>query len=190
MELLTGRVDRMQMLIDGVLQYSRAGRSREKTVQIDLNELLTDVLEMLDPPENIIVESKTHLPAIYGEPTRIQQVFQNLLSNAIKYMDKPHGHIVVDAEEQEGVWQFSVTDNGPGIEERHFEMIFDMFKTLQPRDQIESTGVGLTVVKKVVEHYGGKVWVESTVGKGTTFFFTLAKEAIASPHTECEVAVA
>lgn len=184
MELLTGRVDRMQMLIDGVLQYSRAGRSREKTAQIDLNGLLTDVLEMLDPPAHIAIKSRTELPTIYGEPTRIQQIFQNLLSNAIKYMDKPEGQVIVDSLEQEDCWQFSVTDNGPGIEERHFGVIFDMFKTLQPRDEVESTGVGLTVVKKVVEYYGGRVWVESTVGEGTTFFFTLAKEAIAPPRTE------
>ncbi len=189
MDLLTGRVDRMQMLIDGILQYSRAGRSREEAVRIDLNELLAEVVEMLDPPAHITITPQTELPVIHGERTRIQQVFQNLLSNALKFMDKPQGQVVVDFADQDEFWQFSVTDNGPGIEEKHFGLIFDMFKTLQPRDEFESTGVGLTVVKKVVEYYGGKVWVESTVGEGTTFFFTLAKRALA-PQTAQEAVVA
>ncbi len=188
MDLLTGRVDRMQMLIDGILQYSRAGRTREDAVRIDLSELLGEVVEMLAPPDHITISPKTDLPVIHAERTRIQQVFQNLLSNAIKFMDKPEGQITVDFVEQDDFWQFSVTDNGPGIEEKHFGLIFDMFKTLQPRDEFESTGVGLTVVKKVVEYYGGKVWVESKVGEGTTFFFTLAKRALA-PETVEAVAV-
>lgn len=190
MDLLTGRVDRMQMLIDGILQYSRAGRTREDAVRIDLNGLLDEVVEMLAPPDHITISPATELPVIHGERTRIQQVFQNLLSNAIKFMDKPQGQITVDAIEQEDFWQFSVTDNGPGIEEKHFGLIFDMFKTLQPRDEFESTGVGLTVVKKVVEHYGGKVWVESTVGEGTTFHFTLAKCALAPATPEAVGATA
>jgi PAS domain S-box-containing protein len=184
MDLLTGRVDRMQMLIDGILQYSRAGRSREEAVRIDLNELLDEVVEMLAPPENITIGATADLPVIHAEHTRIQQVFQNLLSNAIKFMDKPEGRITVDAVEQEDSWQFSVTDNGPGIDEKHFDLVFEMFKTLQPRDEFESTGVGLTVVKKVVGHYGGKVWLESKLGEGTTFFFTLAKCALVAKTPE------
>lgn len=184
MDLLTGRVDRMQMLIDGVLQYSRAGRSRENAVPIDLNELLDDILEMLDPPDYIEVDRDVNLPTIHAERTRIQQVFQNLLSNALKFINRPDGRITIDFVEQEDCWQFSVADNGPGIEEKYFNLIFDMFKTLQPRDEFESTGVGLTVVKKVVQYYGGRVWVESTLGEGTTFFFTLAKEAAAPPAKE------
>lgn len=184
MDLLTGRVDRMQMLIDGILQYSRAGRSREEAVRIDLNGLLAEVVEMLAPPEHIAIDTRADLPVIHAERTRIQQVFQNLLSNAIKFMDKPEGRITVDSVEQDDCWQFSVTDNGPGIEERHFDLVFEMFKTLQPRDEFESTGVGLTVVKKVVEYYGGKVWLESTVGEGTTFYFTLAKRALAPATAE------
>ncbi|MBN1360604.1 MAG: PAS domain S-box protein [Sedimentisphaerales bacterium] len=190
MDLLTGRVDRMQMLIEGVLQYSRAGRSREEAVRIDLNQLLEEVIEMLAPPQNITTSTKADLPVIHAERTRIQQVFQNLLSNAIKFMDKLEGRITVDFVEQDDVWQFSVTDNGPGIDEKHFDLVFEMFKTLQPRDEFESTGVGLTVVKKVVEHYGGKVWLESKLGEGTTFFFTLAKHALAAEIPEPVAATA
>jgi signal transduction histidine kinase len=106
------------------------------------------------------------------------QVFQNLLSNAIKYMDKPQGQIVVGCVEEDGFWKFSVSDNGPGIEEAHYERIFQIFQTLAPRDEVESTGVGLSVVKKIVELYGGKIWVESKLGEGCTFFFTLPKQEI------------
>ena len=90
-----------------------------------------------------------------AEPTRIQQIFQNLLSNAIKYMDKPRGEIRIACSAEGEQWKFSVSDNGPGIESRHFERIFQLFQTLAPRDRIESTGVGLALVKKIVEMYGG-----------------------------------
>jgi signal transduction histidine kinase len=109
------------------------------------------------------------------EPTRIQQVFQNLLSNAIKYMDKPEGKIRIACIAEGRQWKFSIADNGPGIEQQHFEKIFQLFQTLAPRDRVESTGVGLALVKKIVEMYGGRIWLESTVGQGSTFFFTLPR---------------
>jgi signal transduction histidine kinase len=176
MNLLERRVDRMHNLIDGVLQYSRVGRVKEDMVQINLNELIPEVIDSLAPPENISITIETKLPTIKYEQTRIMQVFQNLLSNAIKYMDKPQGQIKIGCIEENGFWKFSVADNGPGIEEKYFEKIFQMFQTLAPRDESESTGVGLTVVKKIIEMYKGSVWVESEVGNGSTFFFTLPKQ--------------
>ena len=173
MSLLTNRVDRMHNLIDGVLQYSRVGRVKEDIVQINLNELISEVIDSLAPPENISIAIETELPTIKCERTRITQVFQNLLSNAVKYMDKPQGQIKIGCIEENGFWKFSIADNGPGIEEKHFEKIFQLFQTLAPRDESESTGVGLTVAKKIVEMYGGKIWVQSKVGEGSTFFFTL-----------------
>jgi signal transduction histidine kinase len=111
------------------------------------------------------------------ERTRIIQVFQNLLTNAVKFMDKPQGEVHVGCVEEPGHWRFRVTDNGPGIEAKHFERIFRLFQTLAPKDECESTGVGLTLVKKIVELYGGRVWVESEVGKGSTFFFTFPQKS-------------
>jgi two-component system, LuxR family, sensor kinase FixL len=84
-------------------------------------------------------------------------------------MDKPEGVICIGCERQDGLWQFYVQDNGTGIEERHFERIFQIFQTLSPRDILESTGIGLTIVKRIVEQHGGKVWVKSTIGHGSTF---------------------
>ncbi|SCX58793.1 Tar ligand binding domain-containing protein [Nitrosospira sp. Nsp1] len=173
MRLLVSRVHRMGNLIDGILQYSRVGRVRETPVAVDVGEVVEDVIELLAPPPNINITVENHLPTVVIEPTRIQQILQNLISNAIKYMDKPRGEIRITCIAEGEQWKFSVVDNGPGIESRHFERIFQLFQTLAPRDRIESTGVGLALVKKIVEMYGGSVWVESTMGKGSTFFFTL-----------------
>ena len=177
MRLLINRVRRMDGLIDGILQYSRVGRLKEESAPVALDQLVREVIDLLSPPKNIAITIEDPLPVVSGERTRLQQVFQNLLSNAIKYMDKPQGEIRIGCRADGGEWKFSVSDNGPGIEERHFERIFHLFQTLAPRDRVESTGVGLALVKKIVEMYGGRVWVESAVGKGSTFFFTLPKAA-------------
>ena len=184
--LLSGRVDRMHNLIDGVLEYSRVGREKEKQVQVNLNELVPEIIDVIAPPENITITIENELPVVEYQVTRIMQVFQNLLSNAVKYMDKPKGRVKVGCVEEDGFWKFSVADNGPGIEEKHFERIFQMFQTLSPRDEFESTGVGLTVVKKIVELYGGKIWVESKPGEGSTFFFTLPKQEMGVKDAKLE----
>jgi signal transduction histidine kinase len=181
MRLLISRVHRMSALIDGILQYSRVGRIHERSVQVDLNAVVQEATDLLAPPPNITVTIENTLPSVVGDRTRIQQVFQNLISNAVKYMDKPSGEVRVGCAKRGGVWQFSVADNGPGIEARHFERIFQLFQTLSSRDKVESTGVGLSLVKKIVEMYGGEVWVESMVGKGSTFFFTLPVGTVRRP---------
>jgi PAS domain S-box-containing protein len=176
MNLLLERVERMYNLIEGVLQYSRAARSLEKQAQVDLNNFVPEIINMVVPPENITVTIENELPVIECEETHIMQLFQNLLSNAIKYMDKPQGWIKVGCVEKDGFWIFSIADNGPGIEERNFERIFKIFQALPTSPDFEGTGVGLTVAKKIVELYEGSIWVESKVGKGSTFFFTLPKQ--------------
>jgi len=176
LELLLSRVNRMQNLIEGVLQYSRVGRGQEERCPVDLNALVAEIIDSIAPPEHIKIRVNTTLPTIICDRTRMTQLFQNLISNAVKYMDKPHGLIEIDCHDQENYWVFSVRDNGPGIEEKYFDKIFQIFQTLSPRDEYESTGVGLSLVKKIVELYGGKVWVESKVGHGSTFYFTLPKQ--------------
>ncbi|MHC4130720.1 MAG: PAS domain-containing sensor histidine kinase [Planctomycetota bacterium] len=176
MNLLLTRVGRMHDLIEGILQYSRAGRAREESIWVNLNELIPDVIDILAPPENIKITVESELPEIHCDKTRIGQVFQNLISNSIKYMDKPNGKIKIDYAEEDDVWKFIISDNGPGIEEKHFDRIFRMFQTLTPKDEFESTGVGLTVARKIVQLYDGKIWLESKLEKGTTFFFTFPKQ--------------
>jgi PAS domain S-box-containing protein len=173
LNLLISRVRRMHMLIDGILEYSRVGRTREKESEVDLNSLVAEAIDLIAPPPHIVVSVESQLPRVIGERTRLQQLFQNLVGNAVKFMDKPQGEIKIGCIEQDGNWQFYVADNGPGIEAKYFGKIFQLFQILIPRDEVESTGVGLALVKKIVELYGGKVWVESEVGRGTTFFFTL-----------------
>ncbi len=173
LNLLSSRVDRMHNLIDGILQYSRVGYVEEEKTPINLNELVLDIIDLVAPPENITITIENQLPVVECEQTRINQVFQNLLSNAIKYMDKPQGQIKIGCVEENGFWEFSIADNGPGIEEKYFDRIFQIFQTLSSRDEFESTGIGLTLVKKIVGLYGGKVWVESKRGEGSKFLFTL-----------------
>lgn len=175
MRLLIQRVHRMSGLIDGILQYSRVGRVKEAVVAVDLNGLLRDVIDLLAPPAHIAVSVENSLPTIVVEPTRIEQVFHNLISNAVKYMDKPQGIVRIGCIEDSREWRFSVADNGPGIETRHFDKIFQLFQTLAPRDRVESTGVGLALAKKIVEMYHGRIWVESVPGAGATFWFALPK---------------
>ena len=176
MNLLLDRVERIYGLIDGVLKYSKVGRVQEEQTKINLNKFLPEIINMISPPENIHVTFKNELPNIACEETHITQLFQNLVSNAIKYMDKPEGWIKIECLEEENFWKFSIADNGPGIEEKHFERIFRMFQVLSVNEEVEGTGVGLTVAKKIVELYGGEIWVESKVGQGSTFFFTLPKQ--------------
>ena len=121
------------------------------------------------------------LPSVIFEKTRIEQVFQNLLSNAIKYMDKPKGNIKIGTTSNNGFWNIFIEDNGPGIEKKYFDKIFQIFQTLNARDNFESTGVGLSLVKKIIEMYGGKIWVESKLNKGSTFYFSLPKKIVNEP---------
>ncbi len=174
--LLIGRTKRMHNLIQGILEYSRIGRVKEREKEVDLNQLVPETIEMLSPPENIQITIKSELPTVMGEQVRLEQLFQNLLDNAIRFMDKPAGRVIIDCADEGVHWLFSVADNGPGIEEKYHDKVFQMFQTLAPRDELESTGVGLALVKKIVETWGGSVWVESTVGEGSTFFFTLPQE--------------
>lgn len=188
LRLLINRVRRMDRLIDGILEYSRVGRLHEARVEVDTHALVQEIIELLAPPPHIRVTVEAGLPTIVAERTRLQQVFQNLLSNAIKYMDKPEGRVHVGCRAADGGYEFYVSDNGPGIAARHQEKIFQLFQTLAPRDRVESTGVGLALVKKIVELYGGRVWVDSEPGRGSTFYFTLPRSPAGAVETGNEEA--
>ena len=174
--MLMNRLNRMYRQIDDILKYSEIGRVVVKKSEVDLNTLIEEIKDSIAVPENIKVIIDGNLPKIICEKTRMMQVFQNLISNAIESMDKPAGLITASCTEEGDRWKFSVTDNGPGIDERHFERIFKIFQTLATNGANKSTGIGLAIVKKIVESYGGRVWVESEVGQGSTFLFTLPKQ--------------
>jgi len=176
LDLLAQRTTRIYDLVEAIHEYASIGYEESK-VTIDLNELVPEVVSRLAPPASIEITIDGRLPVVRYDNDRIAQVFLNLLENAVNYMDKPHGRIVIRGVEEAACWKLSVTDNGPGIEEKYHQKIFDIFQTLSPKDESETAGMGLSIVKKIVESYGGEIWIDSIVGAGTTFFFTLPKQA-------------
>ena len=176
LRLLSERTTRMNNLLEGILSYSRACHA-VRSEQVDLQSLVTEVVATLSPPEHIQMTIQSRLPVVTGNSTCLTRLFQNLIGNAIKYMDKPAGTIAIDCVEEETHWIFHIADNGPGIEPNEYENIFRMFRTAAKHDEQESTGIGLAIVKKIVESHGGQIWVESTVGQGSTFSFTLPKRS-------------
>lgn len=175
LELLLVRVHRMNDLVEGILRYSRVGRANEKRTSVALAELVPEVVDLLSAPPHVTVEIQGALPNVVGARTQLAQVFQNLVGNAVKFCDPACGRVLIACADQGDVWQFEIKDNGRGIEERHFDRIFQLFQTLTSFDKGGSTGIGLTIVKKIVESAGGRVWVESSIGEGSRFFFTLPK---------------
>ena len=176
LSLMIARIGRMYGLIDGVLAYSRIGRIKGREERVDLHRLVEETVGALAVTDHVGITIDGRLPAVAGDRVRLGQVWQNLIGNAVRFMDKPEGRIRVSCADGGAFWSFSVEDNGMGIEARHQDRIFRIFQTLAPRDELESTGIGLTLVKKIVELHGGEVRVESVPGHGSTFTFTLPKE--------------
>lgn len=178
MELLRGRVHRMEALIDGILQYSRAGRIKAKPEPVETGTLVREVVELMAPPSSIQIEIAQDMPAVRTEKTPLQQVFMNLLGNAIKHAGAVEPKVQIAWEDAGPFYEFSVTDNGQGIAPQYHERIFGIFQTLEARDKVEGTGIGLSVVQKIVEAKGGRVWVESELGRGAKFRFLWPKVEI------------
>lgn len=172
LELLKGRVNRMEALISGLLEYSRAGRRAAPDEPIDVAALVREITDLLDAGTHVEWRIDA-LPIVRGPRVLLRQIFHNLLSNAVKYgvVSCPRIEIGATAD-PDGTWRFFVRDNGPGIAACYQSRIWEIFQTLQPRDQVESTGIGLSLVRKIVEQRGGEVGVDSTPGHGACFFFT------------------
>jgi signal transduction histidine kinase len=181
--LMRQRVHRMENLITGILSLARVGRVAEANEPVFVRQLLREITDTLGMPAGLKLELPFFLPTLVTNRTQLQQVFTNLISNATKYHDHPDtGHIHIGCDDAPGdLYRFSVQDDGPGIAPEYHERIFIIFQTLVERDALESTGVGLAIVKKIVERQGGRIWVESAEGEGATFFFTWPKQAAAAP---------
>lgn len=175
---LKSSVARMSDLIDAVLNYSSVGRKMEKREFVDLNVLLKDVISILYVPENVTINVDSELPVVFGSRVQLGQVFQNLLNNALQNIDKEQGEIRIRSVHENDEWRFSIQDNGRGIERTYFDKIFLPFQTLSARDGVKSTGIGLSIVRKIIEVHGGKIWLESEPGNGTVFYFTLPIKTI------------
>lgn len=175
LDLLRSRVYRLDNLIEGILNYSRLGRSGSVQENIDTNLLLKEIIDLNASSKNVHISVPEDLPPITFVRSQLSQVFSNLISNAIKYNDKDKTEIEIGFENNENYYTFSVTDNGPGIEPEYHEKVFGIFQTLHTKDELESTGIGLSIVKKIVEDAGGEITLSSEFGKGASFVFTLPK---------------
>lgn len=174
-EFAVDGANRMKALINDLLEYSRVQRNHDEFEPVALDEAVQTVLHNLERSiENCDAQiTYDKLPEISGNRRQIEQLLQNLLSNAIKFRGENRPEIQISAVRQEKSWLFAVADNGIGIESQYMERIFTIFQRLHTRDQYPGTGIGLAICKKIVEKHGGAIWLESTPGEGTTFYFTL-----------------
>ncbi|NNF76253.1 MAG: GAF domain-containing protein, partial [Flavobacteriaceae bacterium] len=173
MAMIESTLQNMEQLISDVLEYSSISTGTSEVVEVDLNELIKEVESNLHVPDHIHLKIKNKLPVLKGDRTRFSQLFQNLISNAVKYNDKEVGRIEIDVKSKKTHYLFSVSDNGIGIDKQYYDKIFEVFQALKSSKQ--STGIGLSIVKKIIDLYQGDIWLKSEKGKGTTFYFTIKK---------------
>jgi signal transduction histidine kinase len=169
---LQSRVRKLHSLIDGILAYSRVGHGGEPETQVDLHRLIGELQRLVDPPPHFQIRVPETLPTLPGLPHQLHQLFLNLIDNAIKFMDKPEGHLQITARRLGDGWEFSVADNGPGIPARFHEKVFSLFQRLELQPDRPGAGVGLALVKRIIERRGGDIQIASEEGLGTTFRFT------------------
>jgi signal transduction histidine kinase len=184
LETLMRLTKRMETLIDSLLQFSRLGRVDLAMDRVDLNQIVAEVLDSLAitlQEEKVEVRVPRPLPKVHADRVRVGEIFANLVVNAVKYNDKPQKSIEIGTQNGSAPGGdppvFYVRDNGIGIPEKHYDAVFRIFKRLHGRDKFGGgTGAGLTIVKKIVERHHGRIWLESSPGEGTTFYFTLQEE--------------
>lgn len=175
--LMRQRVHRMEKLITGILDLARIGRVAQANETVFVRTLVREVVDTLNPPKGFRVELPFFLPTLTTNAVQMQQVFTNLISNALKYHHHPEkGNVQISCDDAGDFYLFSVADDGPGIDPEYHERIFVIFQTLTERDTMESTGVGLAIVKKIVERQGGRISVKSAEGQGAKFIFTWPKQ--------------
>ncbi|HEY9221402.1 MAG TPA: ATP-binding protein [Lutibacter sp.] len=174
LNLMEAKIEKMDKFLEDIINYSEIGTTSLKTTTIDLNKTITKVMESIHIPQNISIVVKGDLPVLKGDARRLRQVFQNLISNAINFNDKEKGLIEIGVEEAENFFTFSIKDNGQGIPQEYHEKIFNTFTTLGYQEK--ATGMGLSIVKRVLDLYGGEIWLESEVSKGSIFYFTIPKK--------------
>jgi PAS domain S-box-containing protein len=174
LKLIEDKVEKMDYLIQGILTYSKVESNKVVSENIDLNKVIQNIIEIIHIPKNITVSIANDLPTMQTDRFRMQQLFQNLISNAVNYCDKEEGFVEVSSKEEGNYYVFSIKDNGPGIAEKYHNKIFELFQSFSKEEK--STGIGLSIVKRIVDNYNGSIWMESKVGEGTTFFIKLPKQ--------------
>jgi PAS domain S-box-containing protein len=177
LNLLRRRVDRLQALLNSLLEYSRAGRKQAPITIVDVEPLLHEVIQLLDPPETFSINIVSPMPTMTARRQPLQQVFSHLIDNAIRHHPTKLGIINISVIDQGDRYEFSITDNGDGIDIQFQARIYTIFQTLKARDHQENIGAGLAIIKKIITAEGGTIRLESTVGDGATFRFTWLKQA-------------
>ena len=172
MNLLRNRVQRMSSTIDGLLDYARCSRSDDEVELVEVAKLLADVIDSIDPPPTFTIHRPAELPTLFTKRSPLFQVLVNLIGNGIKHHHSEAGTIQISIEDHGAFYQFAIADDGPGIALEYQEQMFKIFQAVNPQNRSDSTGIGLAIVKKTIEAEGGTIWLESEVGKGTTFYFT------------------
>lgn len=175
LRLLRNRTERLEALIEGILEFSRVMRVRPDPEIVDVAELLAEIAEDLEPPPGFEVRVGPGMPTLLTQRVRLRQVFTNLINNAFKYHHRDNGRAEITVRDADDFFEFAVADDGPGIPEDCHGKIFQIFQTLMPRDAHESTGIGLAIVQKIVVEQGGRISVKSREGEGATFRFTWPK---------------
>lgn len=171
--LIETTIEKMDQLISDVLEYSSIGSEEKEESNVDLNAVVNDLIQFLYKPEHVEIQVLNELPTVLGDKTKLQQLFQNLMSNAIKFIDKEQGFVKINVEDIGSHFKFSIQDNGIGIDEKYHAKIFKVFQSVNKRK--DSTGIGLSIVQKIVELHHGEIWLDSKLNEGTTFFFTIKK---------------
>jgi light-regulated signal transduction histidine kinase (bacteriophytochrome) len=170
---------RMRTLIDDLLDYSRAGRDLQNRRPVDAQRVASDACAALAAAidEAGAIVEVGELPTVHADATQLGQIFTNLIGNAIKFRRAGvRPHVVITAREDEAQWHFTVSDNGIGIPERHRERVFKLFQKLAPPGEYSGTGIGLAICRKVVEHFGGRIWIEDAPEGGSAFHFTVPQQ--------------
>lgn len=172
--LISENLEKMDALVDGILKHATITNMEEKKANIEVAVLISEIVQTLYVPDTLKIELKDSLPTLFIGKYKLEQLFSNLLINAISATEhNPNGRIEIAAVEQPKFWQFSISDNGKGIAKKYQDDIFKMFKKLE--NDFKATGIGLALVKKIVNSFNGEIWLESEQGKGATFFFTIKK---------------
>ncbi|MCB9106147.1 MAG: PAS domain-containing protein [Anaerolineales bacterium] len=177
LEKMRDRVKRMEMLLNDLLDYSRAGREVNDLEEVDTGDLINNILTILTPPEAFTITVSDHMPTLVTSRMLLEMVFRNLIDNAVKHHHRADGRIEISAQESEHSIEFIIKDDGPGIDPNYHERIFQIFQTLQPKDVNGGTGMGLAIVRKIVEAQEGQITIESAPGQGSAFHFTWPKGA-------------
>ena len=186
-ELMQNRVRRLEKLLDDLLDYARVKIDVHQLEMVDLNIVVDEIKFLLGAPVEFEFSISDPLPTFQTEKTAIEICFRNLISNAVKHHDKSCGVVMIGAKDAGDFFEFYVSDDGPGIEPEYRKQVFEIFRTLKSRDQVEGSGMGLTLVKKILDSVNGKIWIDDENTDGTTFRFLWPKKIVVTDNRHLQI---